>query len=316
MDQPKVPNYDELPRVGDTEDRHAWDVWGRSDSLGSVNRLTPERVLAATSAIRQGKIINLDLPLNQPFPGLRPPYKYGVKISPTGRDDYLDAFWLQGSSQIDGLGHVKLRDVGYWGGREDDAVDAGEIGIDHWAEHGIVGRGVLIDVARHAAAAGLTDYDPNTRVGVDGPMMEAIAAAEGVSLDGTDFILLHTGWLSSFVGGTEDNRRAILAEFPNRGVHMAGLDGKRKTMAWLWDHNIVGALADNISLEVLPVSREDGFQHRRLIPLMGMIIGEFINIGPLAEDCANDGQYEFMVSLKALNVPGAVGSPSNGYVIK
>ena len=45
-----VPPYHELPVLPTTNERHAWDVWGRQDSLGSVNRLTPDRVLAGVSS--------------------------------------------------------------------------------------------------------------------------------------------------------------------------------------------------------------------------------------------------------------------------
>ena len=75
-------------------------------------------------------------------------------------------------------------------------------------------------------------------------------------------------------------------------------------------------LVDNIAVEVLPVRREDGFQHRRLIPLMGLVLGELIDVHHLAAECRNDGHYDFFLSLKPLRVPGAVGSPANGYAIK
>jgi hypothetical protein len=32
---------------------------------------------------------------------------------------------------------------------------------------------------------------------------------------------------------------------------------------------------------------------------------------PLAEACAEEGRYEFMLSVNPLNIPGATGSPVN-----
>lgn len=312
-----VPRFDDLPVVGTTEERHAWDVWGRQDSLGSVNRLTRERVLAAAACIRSGEVVNLDLALDQPDPSLRPRYAYHLSASGGGgRDDHLDSFYLQGSSQVDGLGHVRYRDVGYWGGRSDAAVDAGEIGIDHWALHGLVGRGVLIDAVAHAAAAGVPSFGPHERVPIDGDLIERIAQIESVALEGADFLVLHTGWLRSYIARPPDERRTILDSLGERQLHCPGLGGDKATMAWLWDHGVVGVLADNIAVEVLPVRREEGFQHRRLIPLMGMVVGELIDVHDLAAACARDGHYDFFLSLKPLRVPGAVGSPSNGYAIK
>jgi Putative cyclase len=312
-----VPYYDKLPVLGATAEHHAWDVWGRQDSLGSVNRLTPRRVLAGVACIRSGTVINLDLALDEPDPSLRPRYAYHVAVSDGGgRDDHLDNFYLQCSSQVDGLGHVRYRDLGYWGGRSDAAVDAGEIGIDHWARHGLVGRGVLIDAARYAAEAGLTGYGPHERVPIDAELIERIARMEAVALDGADFLVLHTGWLRSFLARPADERRSIIDSLAHRELHCPGLAGNQATAAWLWDHGVVGVLVDNIAVEVLPVRREDGFQHRRLIPLMGMVLGELIDVHELAAACGRDGHYDFFVSLKPLRLPGAVGSPSNGYVIK
>ncbi|MCE2488067.1 MAG: hypothetical protein J4F42_21340, partial [Desulfurellaceae bacterium] len=67
-----------------------------------------------------------------------------------GRDDYVDNFAMQGSSQWDSLRHIRYREFGYYGGRQDEQVDdKAELGIENWARHGIVGRGVLLDAARY-----------------------------------------------------------------------------------------------------------------------------------------------------------------------
>jgi hypothetical protein len=307
--------FDQLPRLDGSEERHAWGVW--DNGLGSVNRLTPDRVLAGVRSVRQGKVISIDLPLNLPQPGLRPPFEYHLINPGGGRDDYVDGFYLQGSSQIDGLGHMSFKGHGYWGGRDEAAVDSGEIGIDLWLQHGLVGRGVLIDASRYGATASGSDYGPDQRVALTGPLIEAIAKEENVDLNGADFLLLHTGWLRQyFLTGTDEDRRERLERFGNREMPCPGLDGTRETIGWLWDNKVVGVLADNFACEALPVNRDHGFQHRRLIPLMGMVVGELVDLERLADDCAGDGQYDFLLTLTPLHILGAVGSPSNGYAIK
>ena len=62
----------------------------------------------------------------------------------------------------------------------------------------------------------------------------------------------------------------------------------------------------------LPVFEQTGEHYA----LMGMGSGEFFIFEELAEDCAQDGVYEFMVTAKPVNIPGAVGSPAHAYVIK
>jgi hypothetical protein len=82
--------------------------------------------------------------------------------------------------------------------------------------------------------------------------------------------------------------------------------------AYLWDHHIAAVAADNPALEAWPPRAETGgFLHERLIPLLGMPIGELWQLGQLAEACLTEGRYEFFLTSAPLNVPGGVGSPPN-----
>ena len=63
-------------------------------------------------------------------------------------DERLDNFYPQGSSQWDGFRHVRCRELGYYGGVTDDPGPGNSrLSIHHWAREGVVGRGVLLDVA-------------------------------------------------------------------------------------------------------------------------------------------------------------------------
>ena len=54
-----------------------------------------------------------------------------MTVNRGGRDDTLDNFAMQGSSQWDGLRHVRYREFGYWGGLQDEDVDdKGRLGIE------------------------------------------------------------------------------------------------------------------------------------------------------------------------------------------
>ena len=63
----KFPKFLDLPKVGQTEERHTWEVFGPDNQLGSVNLLTPERVKHAATLVRTGQVFNLSLPLNFPI---------------------------------------------------------------------------------------------------------------------------------------------------------------------------------------------------------------------------------------------------------
>jgi len=317
-----LPKYSDLPAFEKTGERHAWGAFGPDDQLGTVNLLTPERVLAASRLVKQGHVINLSLTLDTPttlYRGeTRSGYRHNTTVNRGGRDDTLDNFAMQGSSQWDGLRHVRYREFGYWGGLQDEDVDGqGRLGIEAWAQHGIVGRGVLIDAARYYEQAG-APLDATKKTPLGGPEIEVIAAAQGVELRDGDILLLRTGWLRWFLALSDQEKEALRGRLnPGEdGLDMPGLDPSTSTAAWLWDRRIAAIAADNPALEALRVDAEVGFQHRRLIALQGMALGELWDMEALSQDCAADGVYEFMLVSAPLNVPGAVGSPANAYAIK
>lgn len=317
-----IPLFRDLPQVGQTGERQAWEVFGAGDQLGTVNLLTPERVKGAAGLVRTGRVINLSLPLNFPitlYGGFRTGYRHHIEINRGGRDDCVDNFAMQGSSQWDSLRHIRYREFGYYGGRQDEEVDdKGELGIENWARHGIVGRGVLLDAARYMEQRG-TPMDARQRFAMDGPFLERVAEAEQVGLQAGDVLILRTGWLAWYSGLDTAGREALRGTLhPGEGgMACPGLDAKQETAAWLWDHQIAAMAADNVALEALPVEVESGgFQHRRLIALQGMPVGEVWDLEELARDCAQDGVYEFFLVSVPLNLPGGVGSPANAYAIK
>src|SRR5262249_21098128 len=152
----RVPTYAELPIVNGAPPRSAWGVFGRDDQLGTLNFLTAERRLAAVRTVRRGVVFSLDLPLHLPRPpmiALRSAYRRtNIRSRGTGgRDDVLDIFYWQCSSQWDSLKHTRHREYGFYNWTPDESVDSEEdsrLGVDNFSRHGIVGRGFLLDVAR------------------------------------------------------------------------------------------------------------------------------------------------------------------------
>ena len=138
-----------------------------------MNLVTPERVAAAAASVTTGELIPLDLPLDMPNPPLfgRRPYRHVVvALNRHEMDDHLDDFHPQGSTQWDALSHVRCREHGFWGGRTQNPTDGPNgLGIHHWAEHGIAGRGLLIDVAGWLAGPDLRRARAATGHGRRGP---------------------------------------------------------------------------------------------------------------------------------------------------
>src|SRR6266404_8539806 len=113
-----------------------------------------------------------------------------ISMGPTAWDDWVDGFYLQCSSQWDGLRHVRSADGFYGGWQGDPSADPGPLGIQHWARSGIIGRGVLIDLA----AGDGEDYDPFTARRFTVADIEAALTAQGVGIRSGDILCVRTGW--------------------------------------------------------------------------------------------------------------------------
>src|SRR5258706_15361130 len=147
-----LPSYAELRQRTDAPPGSTWGMFADNAQRGMANFASVAQVLEAKASIVEGRVFNLDYPLDAFQPGLFPErknYHHEVyQINKTVKDDYLDSFFLQGSSQIDALRHVKDFVHGYYQGIPESAIVAGapELGIQLWAEKPVVGRAVLVDL--------------------------------------------------------------------------------------------------------------------------------------------------------------------------
>lgn len=306
------PKYFELPELPGTDLRHAWEVFGPSDALGTLNSLTAETRLAAAAAVRVGHTVNLSLPLNQPDPlpyGREHPTHVVYATSSFSWDDRLDNLHLQGSTQWDGLLHVRHKTYGFYGGRMTDPRPDDPLGIDRWVEHGIVGRGVLLDVGRHLHLVE-GDYDPLAPRAITRDDLCAVADAQGVEVRSGDILCVRFGWLEGFRNTPEETRTTSDGE-----PCWAGLSARAETAEYLWDLGIAALACDNPSVEVQPGHRDDGYLHHRLLTMLGMPLGELFTFDELSRRCAAGGTWDFLFASAPLNLTGAVGSPANAIAL-
>jgi hypothetical protein len=309
-----LPDYDDLPEVPGLELRHAWDVFGRDDVLGSINHVTPERVARAAASVTTGQMFRLDLPLDVPDPPLfgRQPYRHRVfALNRHEMDDALDDFHPQGSTQWDALGHVRCREHGFWGGRVQDPTDGPNgLGIDHWARHGIAGRGVLIDLAGWAAS---TDhgYDPLSPLAFTADDIRSVLATQGVEPEVGDIWCIHTGWYQGYARLDAAGRAAYAAE-----PHCAGLRADEAMARLIWNAHPAALCCDNPAVEVVPGDPQVGSLHRRLLPTLGTALGEMFALDELAAACRADGRFTFFFVAAPLNLPNGIGSPGNAVAIR
>ncbi|MCV7231893.1 cyclase family protein [Mycobacterium branderi] len=315
------PKFTDLPQVEGTSERHCWGVFGADDELGCLNFITADKTAAACRSVEAGVSINLNLPLTEPatvFWSKRNALVHHEVLKRNSRDDYLDSFYLQGSTQWDGLRHQRFRQFGYYGGRqEDDLDDTGALGIDRWARRGIHTRGVLLDVPRYWQRQHGESFPPNRRTAISAELMSAIAADEGVTIEAGDIVLVRTGWLPWYLSCDEASLDAMVAAFreDRTTLQLPGIDARVETASWLWDNRIAAVAADNPTLEALPYDPSAGWAHHRLLVLLGLPLGELWALDELAAHCADQHRYSFLLASSPLNLPKGCASPANAYAI-
>ena len=314
-----LPSYSELPVKPGAPQGSAWGLFGDDDQLGCLNLLTPERVVAGAKLVRKGAVFPLNLSIDQPNPPLfgRGAPRVEFVTGEVHRDDYLDNFWPQASSQWDSLRHIlHPRDGFYNGVKANEIVGGGKLGIENIARRGIAGRGVLLDVARHLEKSGAPlDYTTATVITKD--VLSNCAKQQQAIVETGDIMIIRTGWLRWYLEEATAEQKQELAGDPMTNLRFPGIGPDEEMASYLWDLHVAAVAADNPALEAWPPGPESGgFLHFRLIPLLGMNIGEFWYLEDLAADCAQDGVYEFMFTSAPLNVPGGVGSPPNALAIK
>ena len=304
---PTRPAYKDLPG-------HRLTAYGPDDQRGSLNLLTADRVRVATQLVQTGVVYGLNAPLTYPEPhplsghpslAHRKPPEHHVHQFPDGRDDYYDRLYPQYSTQWDGFLHI-WDDVNkcFYNGNTDVSI-----GVDAWADGGIVGRGVLLDVARWAESAG-RPIDWRRRHAITVADLERTAVAQDVEIEEGTILILRTGWETGWKAATPAEREAI-AQAPE--FDSPGVEASVEIVERLWNWGVAAVAADNLAFEVWPL---DGYTiHVDLLARLGVPIGEFWQLDALAAACAAESRYEFLLTSAPLNARGGSGTPANALAI-
>ncbi|MGP0222386.1 MULTISPECIES: cyclase family protein [unclassified Paenarthrobacter] len=314
------PDYAALLR---RKGRLAGTSWGlfTDEDRGTPSFITPDAILAAKDCIRTGAVFGLDYAVDAFDPGMSlkrgAPRHIIYSSHPAHRDDYLDGFYLQGSTQIDGLRHRRADDVGFYNGTPDDLVREGtpDLGIQGWADQPIVGRGVLVDLEGFRSAQGNPiDHASGEPLGLE--LIKAAIQDQSLSLEPGDILMLHTGWCEWFLGLKPEDKQEVRA-----GRKATGVVQSDEFVAWAWDHRFALLAADNFAFECLPAvadspyleaaPNDNGMMHQQLLAKLGMPLGELWKLGPLARHMRETKTWDAFVSIKPLNIVGGTGSPAN-----
>lgn len=306
-----IVSYSDLPELGELGVRHAWNVWPANDRRGTLNRVTDETVRAALATVQTGERISLSLPLGYLDPPLYGRIQVGHRIFDRNRnmvEDEITTLDPQGSSQWDSLRHIRAGKFGHYGGLAPDDPAVDELGIDGFATLGLVLRGALIDLPAYWAATGI-EVDPFSPHVVTVAHLRAAAEHQGLRWQPGDLLLVRTGWIAGY--RERNGVPADQLEMPNS----VGLDASAEMAAFLWDEGFCAVATDNPAVEFLPSDPAVGSLHRRLIPALGMPLGELWDLDELAERAAPTRRYEMCIVSVPLRVPGGVASPANAMAI-
>jgi kynurenine formamidase len=329
-----LPDYAALRARTDAPPGSSWGLFGADDQLGTLNLLALNDLRAAASEVREGTAFSLDLPstaISPPLAPTRNPIEHHIfQRTPFHRDEWLDRFYTQYGSQLDGLRHIGHPEHGFYNGADARRFVPGDelLSIHHAAALPIAGRAVLLDVDRHLRAQG-RPIDQHSSRAVRVRELEETRAAQGTTIQPGDILLIRFGWLNWYLTEASPQVRESLR---TEQVH-PGLEQSHEVLAWLWDHRVSLVAADNFALECWPAvpgspfftraEREEGardphsgIMHRALIGLLGTPIGELWNLDPLAAACAAGRRWSFLLTAAPLSVVGGVGSPANAIALR
>lgn len=300
-----------------------WGKWGPDDEVGSLNYLTAAEALRGAAAIRSGESFTLQVPIGKPGfedpvhpsrgPAVRTSvsdegfFQRGAEEPASGHhwaDDKIEMF-LQGSTQYDALGHLWYGGQ-IWNGYDASTTD-GELrkaSVLPIAERGVVGRGVLIDMARYYGKENLGRGESFTHED-----LQDAARVQGLEIQPRDIILIRTGWLGYYYRTTPEEFYA--------NWHEPGLTWSRELVDWFQRMEIPNLVTDLIANET--TWHESGVElplHNALMRNLGIAFTEIAWLDDLASACTADNRWSFLYTAAPLKVHGASGAPVNPIVIR
>ncbi len=277
--------------------------WGKDDQMGAANLVTPDNTLKATTLIKKGESHPLGIVIDPNMPAFSPRKMMLQVVQPNqqnGRslkkdfgwdvvyNDDLAQLWWGIGPQLDGLGHMG-ENAEYYNCNQ--ATEISELtGLTRLGIHQIpplVGRGVLINMAKHFGVETLSGGQAITRNDLEAAMKD-----QQIQLRKGDVILLHTGWTDS-----------KLASAPQEWVSTEpGLNND--AAVFLAEKQPMAVGADTWGLEAIPPAPGDKmfYGHVTMLKHNGIYILETMNTGRLAKE----GVTEFMFVLGQARLKGAV----------
>ena len=282
--------------------------FGKDDTLGHANYLTPKKAKEAAKLVTKGKVYQLGMVTGPDTPAYGP-RKFQMIVhqlndgsgTPIGPDNFVSnddtvVTSIGIGSQLDGFGHFG-KEHKYYNNTPAAKVVAPDgllkFGTDELP--GFVTRGVLLDMTKIFGKDPVPAGTPYTEADIKKAMKR-----QGVDIGQGDVVLFHSGYLKANEGKT-----TLSPAEPGIGVSGAHYLAKK---------GVVAVGADAWALEVLP--SEDP---KDVFPVHGLFLvkyGVYILENMVTHELAADGVSEFMFSLGVPKMKGAVQAIINPLAIR
>jgi kynurenine formamidase len=278
-----------------------WGRWGDADEIGTLNFITPDKVVRAARLITSGRRLSIAQDLSTVAsrknrnPILhkmlyRGPHPHGaadvLTIEPHG-------FHV---THLDALAHM-YHDGKVYNGRavEDVAQQDGlTFGSIHAQRNGITTRGVLLDVAQARGQQWLNPDDMVTAAD-----LSAAEELAGVRVTSGDALIVR-------IGMALRERQEGQPEDPSARVGL-GPD----CLPWLYEREVAMFAGDCTDKLPYPHPQMRLPLHVIGMVAMGLVLLDHVAVEELAEACREEHRNEFFFTVAPLRLPRGTGSAVN-----
>lgn len=291
-----------------------WGRWGDGDDLGTMNFIGPAERAAAVASVTGELTVSCAAKIaferrphsstgpseHGPHAAWQRPQRFliqdgsegppsGTRIS--GYDAFLIAPHGPNVTHLDAPRHTVLNGTCFNG---IPAGAPGSAGTIESVKPGIVGRGVLLDVAGARGVPWLEDGEP-----VHPEDLERCEEAQGVRVGSGDIMFVRTGYRGRLPNGPTE-----------RFAHRPGLHAS--CLPWLYERQ-VAVVACDVATDVVPHPYgELGLPvHTVGMWAMGLWLLDNCSLEALAPHCRDRAQWSFLAVIAPLDLADGTGSPVN-----
>jgi kynurenine formamidase len=291
-----------------------WGRWGEDDTRGTLNLITAEQVRRAAALVREGITVSCAREVDftgsrkeDPGRALHFMNHTGTSAPAHGGGGANDWVILPLHGLV--ITHLDAHAHMFWDGRMYNGQDARLVTAEQGARRGnlapaaggIVGRGVLLDIAALHGVPWLAEGHE-----ISATELDDAARRQGVEPEPGDIVMVRTGYgqrrRTDLLTGDGGEPRDFQPELPGLG---AG------TLPWMHAHD-VAVVGTDTGTEARP-SRYSWLApfHAVAMVAMGLWIVDNYDLEDLTQTCERLGRYVFMATIAALRLKNSTGSPVN-----